>query len=418
MAAPASRTGRAKPTPRRSRTPRHAGSRSPRRFLQAASLALTAILAFSATGAVTIYADLQSQLNVDDVDHLLGTNRPTLVEDPDDPYSGQVINLLVMGTDYRDAENEAIAGVSAGMRSDTTMIVHISGDRSRMEVVSIPRDSLVDIPACNLPDGSTSVPRSATMFNDAFSIGAGASEDLAGAAACTIQTVERLTNVPITSHVVLKMTGVIGVVDAIGGVRMCFPEPIKENPKYGTLDLPEGEQTLDGRTAINFLRARHGQGMGLEIGSDLTRIERQQAFLDAASQQILEKNLITDSRQLYSMIKAVLASMNTSRDLGSPSALAGLAFSLRDIDMSEIVFTSVPVVDAPNRPGRVMWTNEAAEIWERLILDEPPVSTAPEETASAPGATTGPGAESETGEATTTDAPEDLTTAPERDGVC
>ena len=82
---------------------------------------------------------------------------------PDDPFAGKALNILVMGTDYRDAENAAIAGEEEGMRSDTTFVVHVSGDRTRMEVVSIPRDSLVDIPSCNLSNGSTSKPRKASV---------------------------------------------------------------------------------------------------------------------------------------------------------------------------------------------------------------------------------------------------------------
>src|SRR5690606_30257780 len=146
------------------------------------------------------------------------------------------------------------------MRSDTTMLLHVSADRSRIEVVSIPRDSLVEIPACTLPDGTES---GATygMFNSAFTIGGSAQEDLTHAAACTISTLQTLTGVPITNHMVVQMDGVVDVVDALGGVRMCLPEPLVQNPAYGTFELPAGEQTLDGRDSISYLRARHGTGL-------------------------------------------------------------------------------------------------------------------------------------------------------------
>ena len=109
--------------------------------------------------------------------------------------------------------------------------------------------------------------------------------------------------------------------------------------------------------------------MGLEIGSDLTRIERQQAFLDAAAHEVFDQNLITNSPELYSVVKAVLAAINTSPDLGSPSALAGLAFSLRSINMDDITFTFLPVFDSSVK-GRVEWKPEAAEIWQRIINDD------------------------------------------------
>lgn len=352
-------------------SPRHLLRKRNHRVLRGLALTLTGILSFGGTAAALVNHDLQSQLNVDNIDDLLGTNRPTIVADPDDPYAGKQLNILLMGTDLRDAENVAIAGEASGMASDTTMLVHVSGDRSRVEVVSIPRDSLVAIPSCQTGDGATSAPQASAMFNSAFAIGAGNAQDLATAAACTVRTVEELTGVRVTSHVVLKMTGVIDVVDAVGGIPMCLPEPVVENRKYGTLNLPAGKQTLDGRTAISFLRARHGKGMGLEVGSDLTRIQRQQAFLDAAAHEILGQNLITNSPELYAVAKAVLGAMNTSPDLGSPTALAGLAFSLRSINLADISFTSVPVAAAPSDPNRVVWTSEAAAIWERIISDDP-----------------------------------------------
>lgn len=396
--------------------PRHVLHKRNHRVMRGIALAATALIGFGGTAVGLVNADLQSKLTVDDVDGILGGNRPTIVEDPDDPYAGQQLNILVMGTDLRDAENEKIAGKGGGMGSDTTMLVHISGDRKSVEVVSIPRDSLVDIPPCLTGDGVMSAPESQAMFNAAFSKGAGSTQDFATAAACTIKTVETLTGVRITSHVVLKMTGVIDVVNAVGGVTMCLPEPVVENPKYGKLNLPAGKQTLDGRTAINFLRARHGQGMGLELESDLTRIERQQAFLDAATRQIFDQNLVTNSPELYSVVKAVLAAINTSPDLGSPSALAGLAFSLRSIDMGNITFTYLPVFDSTTRPGRVEWKPEAAEIWTRIINDDrvpgtPAAKPTTESTTKAPATTesgtsdedTGKDAGTDSGEATGTD---------------
>ncbi len=336
-------------------------------------LVLTGALSFVAVGAGAVYLDLKSQITVSDVsDLVVGGPSEEPPQDPDDPFSGRALNVLVMGTDYRDAENAAIAGEEPGMRSDTTFIAHVSGDRTRMEVVSIPRDSLVALPECKLPDGSMSSPRRSAMFNSAFETGSGGVDDIDHAAACTINAVQDLTGIPITNHVVVKMTGVIGVVDAIGGVTMCFPEPVKESPRYGNLDLPAGEYTLSGRESIDFLRARHGTGMGLDMGSDLTRIARQQAFIDSAIREILDKNLITNSPQLYGVIQAVLGSISADPSIADPTALAGLAFSLRNINPSEVVFTELPVVPAPSDPNRVVWTSEADAIWERIAADQPP----------------------------------------------
>ncbi|MCK9792182.1 LCP family protein [Isoptericola sp. 4D.3] len=357
--------------------PRHATNLASHRVVRSIALVVTAVVAFVAAAAVASFVDLRNQIGVSDVDDLLADgDRPPVVaaeQDPSDPFAGKALNILVMGTDFRDEANAEIAGAGDEFHSDTTLLVHVSGDRSRIEAVSIPRDSLVDIPSCRLPGGGETAPHSNAMFNTAFTLGGGEGKDVTGAAACTIRTVEQLTGVRVTDHVVVQMTGVIGVVDAIGGVTMCLPEAVRG--ERVDLDLKAGEQKLDGYTAINFLRARKGEGMGLEVGSDLKRIERQQAFFDATMREVLSQNVITDSPRLYRMVREILGAISTSPDLASPTALAGLAWSIRDIDPARIVFTSVPVVEAPTDPNRVVWTSEVEAIWERVRADQAPPGT-------------------------------------------
>ncbi len=343
-------------------------------MLRGVGLVLTGAVCLAGAGVATAYVDLRNAIEVSDVDALLAdrTGRPTRAADPDDPFAGHDLNVLVMGTDYRGEDNAALAGDGDEFHSDTTLLVHISGDRTRLEIVSIPRDSLVDIPACPLPGGGESSPRSNAMFNEAFTIGGGPDKDVAGAAACTILTVEALTGVPVTDHVVVKMAGVVPIVDALGGVTMCLPEPVVGS-KDVDLNLPAGQQTLDGYQSINFLRARKGQGMGLDLGSDLERIKRQQAFVDSMVRQILKQNVITDSARLYRLVEAALKSISTSPDMASPRALAGLAWSLRNVDPANLVFTPLPVVDSTAHPGRVEWVTDKADvIWERIIADRAP----------------------------------------------
>lgn len=379
--------------------PRHLRNLHSHRVARAVSLLVVGVLAFLAAGGATAYLDLKRQIGVSDVSGLVQGPTPVAASDPDDPFTGRSLNILVMGTDLRGGENTEIAGAGdGGMRSDTTMLVHVSGDRTRIEVVSVPRDSLVEIPSCRLPDGTESGVTYG-MFNSAFTIGGGAAEDLTYAAACTISTVQTLTNVPVTNHMVVKMDGVVEVVDALGGVRMCLPEPLVQNPAYGRFELPAGEQTLDGRQAIGLLRARHGTGLGLEQGSDLTRIERQQAFVDSLVRQVLEQNLVTDSPRLYRTVQAVLRAISADPGLADPAALAGLAYSIRNIDPAQIVFTELPVVAAPSDANRVVWTDDAAAIWERIAADDPP----PGHETPSPSAGTGKGEASDTPSAGATD---------------
>lgn len=364
-----------------SANPRHAGPHAGHKVLRWTALGLTGVLAFVGSGAVAGYIDLQNQIEVSDVDSLLGRDgdpepqaEPQEPEDPTDPFAGESLNILVMGTDFRDAANAELAGSGDEFHSDTTLVVHISGDRSRIETISIPRDSLVDIPACPRPDGSTTSPQYGAMFNSAFALGGGPEQNITGAAACTILTVEALTGLTIDDHVVVKMNGVVDIVDAIGGVPMCLPEPVVGDSRYSDLDLAAGRQVLDGETAIQFLRVRKGEGMGLELGSDLQRIERQQAFIDSMMREVLAQNVITDTPALYRMVQGALRAISTSPELASPRALAGLAWSVRNVDPADIVFESVPVVDAPSDANRVVWTVEAAEMWEKFAADEPLVA--------------------------------------------
>ncbi|MFD6444256.1 LCP family protein [Promicromonospora sp. NPDC060204] len=358
--------------------------RSWRRALvfRSVTMGLVGVMAFGSAAAATAYHNAISQIEVQDLDGLV--TEVVEPKDPSDPFKDQAVNLLLMGTDIRDGTNADIGGTVSGMRSDTTMLVHISADRQWMEVVSLPRDTFVDIPSCKLPDGSQSQPYR-DKFNASFTVGSGGT-DMKYAAACTINTVNAITGVTVTNHAVVKMNGVIDVVDAIGGVKMCLPEALHGNPKSARIDLPAGENLLDGKTAIQFLRVRKGTGMGLEMGSDLTRIERQQAFINATMRQILSAETLADPTKTFRLINAALGSLSADPAIANPGSVAGLAWSLREIEKRNIVMTKIPVYDTEEGGvGGLGWGPEAAEIFARIAADQPPadvVLDTPEPTAS------------------------------------
>ncbi|MCF4119823.1 LCP family protein [Antribacter sp. KLBMP9083] len=342
-----------------------------------------ALIALGGTSVAAVVADLRSQVEVSDVSGLVvgaAASAPK-PKDPDDPFKDMPVNILVMGTDYRDAATIAIAGKDegGGLRSDTTFLVHISADRTWIEVVSIPRDSMVSIPACKLPGGGTARARDLNMFNGAFgavgNITGKGPEDLTYAAACTLSTVVENTGLPLPNHLVVKMDGVIGIVDALGGVQVCLPEPIEEDKRYGSLVLPAGPQTLNGYQSIQYVRARHGEGLG--NGGDLDRIERQQGFINAALRQALAGETLANPAKMLPLAQAVLGSLSPDAALADAANLTGLAFSLRGIDKSRIVFRTVPNVPWPQDHNRVIWTDEADELWARLAADQPPADLTP-----------------------------------------
>ncbi|HWS57549.1 MAG TPA: LCP family protein [Actinotalea sp.] len=359
--------------PRRPRTVRHARRLRRHPLARIAALVVVAALAFGVTGVATAYVRLDNNIETADVTALLGEDRPVKVEpvDPTDPNAGRALNVLLMGSDVRDGANATIGGTVEGMRSDTTIVLHISADRQRMELVSIPRDSHVEIPACQRQDGSTSSARD-TRFNEAFSIG-GQNGVTADAAACTIRTVEALTGVFIDGWIVVDFSGFTAMVDALGGIPICIPNDM-DSPKAG-LHVTAGQQVLNGTTALAFARARTGTGVG--DGSDTNRLGRQQQLLAATANEVLSKNLLTDSTALYRFLTAATSSLTADPQLGSISSLAGLAFSLRSIPSGNITFMTIPFGSYAPDPNQVVWTSDAAAIWANMASDQPIVAPAP-----------------------------------------
>ena len=331
-------------------------------------------LSFIGTGAATAYVRLQNNIQGVDIEHLLGDDRPEAVAtpDPDDPNQGMPVNILVLGTDSREGSEAVVADGEEGQRSDTTIVMHISADRQRVELVSIPRDSLVDIPDCIREDGSTSRPQNYAMFNSAYSIG-GESGLVSDAAACTQRTVEQNTGVRIDHFIVVNMSGFVNMVDAVGGVPMCIPEEVY-SPKANNLHLQAGNQRLDGVTALSYARARTGTGLG--DGSDTNRIGRQQELLAATAREVLSKNLLTDVPELIRFLTAATQSLTVSSGLSSITDMAGLALSLKGLGSGGITFLTVPWVPAQTDANRVVWTDDADRVWANLAGDLP-VGTLP-----------------------------------------
>lgn len=351
--------------------PRHARRRrGGGRALRVVGLVAVAAVAFAGTAVATAAVRLRTSVEVADTGRYLDGPRPAVVAsvpDPTDGFDGRAVNVLVVGTDMRDGENADIGGTVGGMHNDTTMVVHVSADRTRVDVVSIPRDSLLDIPSCERADGTRSEAVTAHIFNDALAFGGGAQEDLAAGAACVIRTVEQATDVRIDASVVVKMDGVQAVIEELDGVDVCLPERMVSE-KAGHLEPDAGWNHLDGRTAIQFLRARTGTGNGLEVGSDLARIGRQQQLIDALSAEVRSDELLGDPVALLRVLDAVARSLSVSAELAGPRAVLGLAYSLRDLEV--VGREMVPVADAPDG-NRVVWTDAADDLWARVRHDEP-----------------------------------------------
>lgn len=350
-----------------------------------AALVVVAALTFTVAGGAAVAAKLQGNISHVDVSALVGpAPTPSKAPDPNDPNKGTPVNILVLGSDSRAGVNAQIGGEALGMRSDTAMVVHISADRTRISVVSIPRDSLVRIPSCTMSNGKTT--RATTgMFNSAFATGWDNGGDLASAAGCTIKTVQQDTGVPINHFVVVDFVGFQQMVQAIGGVSMCIPSKIAD--KDSGLYLNAGNQVLDGPTALAFARARHNVGNG----SDINRIGNQQQLVAAMVREVLSRNVLTNPPKLVSFLSAATHSLTTDKQM-SIADMTGLAYNLRNINRDNITFMTIPWEPAASDKNRVQWTSAAAQVWADMANDVPPASyVAPAPTtASTAGATAAP----------------------------
>lgn len=349
--------------------------------LKAIALVIVGLLAFGGTAAATGVYRIQHMATTVDVSDLISPVTPNDATPAEDTDSGHDLNILVLGTDDRSGENGVLSGdTSEGMRADTTMLVHISEDRDRVEVVSIPRDSMVEIPECRTTSGTVLGPLNRAMFNSAFARGWDSGLDLASAAACTINTVQHNTGVTIDHFVVVDFAGYKNMVDALGGIDIDIPEDISVK-KVGGFKLTAGRHHLDGTDALKLVRARSGTGWGLQVGSDLKRIERQQAVVNATFETAQAKNFLTDLPKLTGFLTSAVSSLTMNPELSKN--LVGLATSMTGISSSDIEFISVPVTDDPLDKNRVVWTPAADELWVQLRQDlpstgdEPPVETEP-----------------------------------------
>ena len=349
--------------------PKHSSAYRVRHLLRSIiACTIIAALTIVTTAAAASWIDITRTIDNNVVQVI--SSDPTDDDDDDeliDPNAGKAIQILLLGQDTRDgAGNEAIGGVMQDEHmADTAMIVQISADRTYINLVSIPRDSLVNAPACETTNGTVPA-RNRVMFNSIFAYGWNLGGDLSSAASCTLTAVNALTGLDIDNFVVADFQGVMNMIDSIDGVDVCIP--VHTTDDYTGLDLEPGLHHLDGTQATQYARMRHGTGTD---GSDIMRTTRQQYLVKQLLNEALNKNLFTQSGELYQLSKATLDALNMSPGLANLNVLAGLAMSLKSLDTSRVYAMTTPNVAAPEDPNRVVWTAEADNVWAVLREGKP-----------------------------------------------
>ncbi|MFF3517492.1 LCP family protein [Streptomyces sp. NPDC002573] len=328
--------------------------RSPWRI---ALLVALAVVVLGTVGLGWIYLRLNSSIHTFDSGGL-SKHRPTA-------GPSQSENVLVIGSDARNDGNSSLGGGDANDigRSDTAFLLHIYADHKHALAVSIPRDTLVTIPPCKLPDGSWTKTQTKTMFNAAFSVG----QTDKGNPACTQNAVEQLTGLRVDHTVVVDFKGFAALTSVVGGVRVCLPQDVYEkdlDPNRATLGnllFKKGEQTVSGQQALNYVRIRHGLGDGSDIG----RIKRQQAFLSSLIKKV-KGNGITPTN-LLPLADAATKSLTVDPGLGTANKLISFAMSLKDIDLHNTKFVTLPWRYAGERVAVV--EPDASNLWAALKAD-------------------------------------------------
>lgn len=302
-------------------------------------------------GSATLAADhLEDNVTTIDISHQVG-DRPSY----GDLGSGPV-TILVMGSDQRTGSGNKGYGYFEGARSDTTMLVHIYPERDSAVVVSIPRDTVTDLPSCKDADGNT-VAAGRTRFNTAFDV---------GGPGCTVKAVEKLTGLTVDHFVVLDFNGFKRTIDALGGVEVCLTRPLRD--RQSGVDLPAGRTHVTGEEALGFVRVRHNIG----DGSDLGRINRQQLFLSSLIQEVSGSGLLTDPLRMWRVLDESSKSIATDKAMADTRAILALGSSLVRLRPDDITFVTLPWRWNPADPNTIVVDQPKADALFAALGDEAP----------------------------------------------
>ncbi|MFJ7078285.1 LCP family protein [Streptomyces sp. NPDC098781] len=276
----------------------------------------------------------------------------------------KAINILLIGTDKRTgAGNEKYGDSGSAGHADTTILLHVSKDRSNATALSIPRDLIVDIPDCptTQEDGSQKVIPGETGVRFNTSLG-----QEGRTPSCTARTITELTGIKPDNFMVADFNAVKTLTTAVGGVEVCLAKDIDDSDSK--LNLTKGTHTIEGEDALAFVRTRHSVG----FGGDLSRIGLQQQFLSALMRKLKSNDTLTSPTKMIKLAEAGTKALTVDSQLDTIDKLKDLGLELGKLNTKNLTFTTVPVIDNPAEAVKttvVLNESTAPQVFEAIQND-------------------------------------------------
>jgi len=373
--------------------------------------ALFAVLALAMTGGAWQWQSSKNNM-LNRVSALDQSSRDII--DPNAQYGDE--NFLIVGIDSRFGANADMGAGNTqdagGARSDTIMLVNIPANRERVVAVSFPRDLNIEPMKCEAWNAETGEYGplydedtesygpdqiyTETKLNSAFSF---------GGPKCLVKVIQKLSGLSINRFMAVDFAGFSKMVDALGGVEVCSTTPL-EDYELGTVLANAGRQTVDGHTALNYVRARQ---VTTETNGDYGRIKRQQLFLSSLLRSMISKEVFFSLNKLNNVVNQFIN--DSYVDNINTKDLVELGQSLQNVAAGRITFLTVPTTGYMDEWGNEhMREDDTRAIFDAIINDDPLPEERNADNTPVPG--TPESLTKQTSESPTSQAPEPETTTP------
>ncbi|HZA10389.1 LCP family protein [Mycobacterium sp.] len=337
-----------------------------------AAASLTAVLALALTGAAWQWSSSKNH-RMNHVSALDPNSRD--IVDPTAQYGDE--NFLIVGVDSRAGANSAVGAGNTqdagGIRSDTVMLVNIPASRKRVVAVSFPRDLAITPMLCDAWNSDTGQygplwddqtrsygPEKVyteTKLNSAYAF---------GGPKCLVKVIQKLSGLSINRFMAVDFVGFEKMVDAVGGVQVCSTTALKDY-ELGTVLANPGRQIVDGKTALNYVRARQ---VTTEVNGDYGRIKRQQLFLSSLLRSLISKEVFFNPSKLNNVVDMFINASYV--DNIQTKDLVNLGQSLQNIAAGRISFLTVPTTGYADEQGNEqLREDDNRAMFNAIINDDP-----------------------------------------------